>query len=294
MSTTSFHGPTPPFLEPFADVRQEGRLFRALSAEPWLRLRLGLPPRRGQWVRIEYQSSFLDPLVRPILRLISENGQRDAYLPGALLGRGIWVGYIPEGTLDVHVCPVASPGIFGFRIEKVEKLSTRQILLLAFRGSRAKAFAGISARVRQMPVEAMEEMTYAICHKPISQYDSWRRKRLRAFDGNVLDHPRTDWSQAPHIRIAVSITHEPTSALEKLLKSLQSQPYPKWSIAAIGGSAALQSSEILSALGAGRLSALALCGGQALRLLDHRQLSRSLRPACIEWHSVQPRKPDPR
>ncbi len=35
-------------------------------------------------------------------------------------------------------------------------------------------------------------------------------------------------------------------------------------------------------------SALALCCGQALRLLDHRELPRSLRHACLERHSVQP------
>ena len=42
------------------------------------------------------------------------------------------------------------------------------------------------------------------------------------------------------------------------------------------------------------LSALALCGGQALCLLDHGQLSRGLRHACLERHSVQSREPDPR
>ena len=42
------------------------------------------------------------------------------------------------------------------------------------------------------------------------------------------------------------------------------------------------------------LSALALCGGEALRLLDHGELSRGLRHARLERHPVQPRKPDPR
>ena len=37
-----------------------------------------------------------------------------------------------------------------------------------------------------------------------------------------------------------------------------------------------------------------VCGGQALRLLDHGQLSRGLRHPRIERHPVQPREPDPR
>ena len=35
------------------------------------------------------------------------------------------------------------------------------------------------------------------------------------------------------------------------------------------------------------LSSLALCGREALRVLDHRELSRSLRNARLEWDSVQ-------
>ena len=42
------------------------------------------------------------------------------------------------------------------------------------------------------------------------------------------------------------------------------------------------------------LSALALRRGQALRLLDHRELPRSLRHARLERHPVQSREPDPR
>ena len=42
------------------------------------------------------------------------------------------------------------------------------------------------------------------------------------------------------------------------------------------------------------LSAQPLCGGQALRLLDHGELPRGLRHARLERHPVQPREPDPR
>jgi hypothetical protein len=35
----------------------------------------------------------------------------------------------------------------------------------------------------------------------------------------------------------------------------------------------------------------ALCGGQALRLLDHRQLPRGLRPVRLQRHPLQPREP---
>ena len=39
------------------------------------------------------------------------------------------------------------------------------------------------------------------------------------------------------------------------------------------------------------LSAQSVCGGEALRLLDHRQLSRGLRAARLKRHPVQPRRP---
>ena len=42
------------------------------------------------------------------------------------------------------------------------------------------------------------------------------------------------------------------------------------------------------------LSAQSLCGGEALRLLDHGELPRGLRHARLERHPVQPRGPDPR
>ena len=42
------------------------------------------------------------------------------------------------------------------------------------------------------------------------------------------------------------------------------------------------------------LSALALWRRQALRLLDHGELPRGLRHACLQRHPVQSRKPDPR
>ena len=42
------------------------------------------------------------------------------------------------------------------------------------------------------------------------------------------------------------------------------------------------------------LPALSLCGGEALRLLDHGELPRSLWHACLERHPVQSRESDPR
>ena len=54
------------------------------------------------------------------------------------------------------------------------------------------------------------------------------------------------------------------------------------------------SSEIAAARNHAVLSPLALRRGKALRLLDHRELPRSLRHACLQRHPVQPRKPDAR
>jgi len=84
-----------------------------------------------------------------------------------------------------------------------------------------------------MGVEAMEHMAHALGHTPLARYDAWRRARLRPFDIDGIDRPRADWRRGPHIRFAVRANPREAVALARLLASLEAQPYPNWSVAAI-------------------------------------------------------------
>ncbi len=220
-------------LEPFRDVERTGLLFNALSAEPWLHLQTAAPLPEGRWIRVTYRSRFLDPLIRPVLRWNPEAGSPDQYLPGALHGRGVWYGYVPHGAGKALISPVARAGVFGFAIDSFEILPNASLISRAVRGSLLRVAASLIARARGMGPEAIEQLSYAVCHERLVSYDSWRRHRLRPFERDGIDAPRIDWSAAPHIRLAIAVRSDSASALEKILGALEAQPYPNWSIALV-------------------------------------------------------------
>jgi GT2 family glycosyltransferase len=252
-STASQLG-TGPRLTPLRDVRLDGDQFIAESDEPWLSVEFEPSSTpRGQWARIVYRSSFLDPLIRPMLRLTLDHEWRDFYMPGAVHGRGVWLGFIPEETREIRISPVARKGPFGFEIEKLETISASRLLRKAMRGSREKTFAWISARMRGMSFEALEEISYALCHEPMAQYQAWRRKRLRSFEPRGIDRPRHDWRDAPHIRFAINLRQGSAPFLSRLLTALGAQPYPNWSVVAIGAPDLLDAKAFATALEQRRL-----------------------------------------
>ena len=235
-------------LEPFRDVERAGAGFVALSGEPWLRLRVS-PAPAGKWIRLVYRAGLLDPLTRPILRLNTLNdGARDVFLPGPLHGRGIWIGHIPDGAFEMLVSPAAEPGPFAFEIESCSIFPFRRVLRRAFRGSREKTLAWLSAKARGMSVEAMEELTYALCHEPLDRYQRWRGRRWRPLEIDGIDAPAADWRRSPHVRLAVAPAAGSRRGLRALLARLEAQPYPNWSLAVVadhdgGKSSALAESE---------------------------------------------------
>ena len=132
--------------------------------------------------------------------------------------------------------------------------------------------------------------------------------KITLHDGNL-----TDLSESL-IRIiaAMSVRHEVYNlAAQSFVKSSWQQPLLTGTVTGLGAVNMLEAvrhrlpgGALLSGVvvrdvrphpGAGAvgddalLSALALCGGQALRPLDDRQLPRELRPACLERHSFQSR-----
>jgi len=84
------------------DVEErDGRHF-ASTDSPWLKCEIDPARLAGRWVRLTYASGFLDPLVRPVLRIIVGDERRDEILPAALHGRGCWLGPIPNGATATH------------------------------------------------------------------------------------------------------------------------------------------------------------------------------------------------
>ena len=228
--------------------------YEAASDEPWLRLNIDDLRPSGKWIRLVYRASFLDPLTRPLLRLVSADGHaQDGFLPGPLHGRGVWIGFIPKNTAEILISPVSVPGLFGFDIEKCEIFARNRVLRRAFRGSREKTLAWLSAKMRGMDIEAMEEMTYALCHEPLANYQNWRRRRWRPFEIDGIDTPRFDWREGVHIRLAVPLRAGGRRDLAKLIARLEAQPYPNWSVAAVTAENDRRERAALKAAARGRL-----------------------------------------
>src|SRR5512135_623014 len=96
----------------------------ATGPEPWLRCEA--PASAGRWVRLQFASGLLDPLIRPALRFIGRSAVRDELLPAAILGRAIWIGRLPEDISEIWISPTLGEGRFAFRIESWDVLSSLQ------------------------------------------------------------------------------------------------------------------------------------------------------------------------
>ena len=120
---------------PFSIVRdveeRDGRRF-ASSETPWLKCEIDVRPLAGRWLRLTYASGLLDPLARPVLRIIIGSGRRDEIMPAALHGRGFWLGSIPVGATEIWISPTSRVGPFSFRIEDWRVVSRGRLLAEVF------------------------------------------------------------------------------------------------------------------------------------------------------------------
>jgi hypothetical protein len=233
VGTSSASRQTELLMEPLQNVVIEGSMFRSTSDQYWLRASFGGLAIRGRWVELVYESSFFDDLARPAVRLVMEDGNLDLNMPGAVLGRGVWTGYIPSQTREVLIRPTAQAGPFGFRLVECRTLSRIELLRRMVRGSWTRTAAALLASVRGMSMDAISHVGFAICQTPFEQYDRWRGQRTRPIEVNGIDGPRSDWRTTPHIRVLVKIPLGGEKALTDLIATLEVQPYPNWSVAAI-------------------------------------------------------------
>ena len=215
------HLPDIPNLIPLRDVSGGAGRYVAESDCPWLRLEVDIAALAGRWVSLTYSSGLLDPLTRPLLRMLTSAGDVDEILPGALFGRSRWTGPIPSDAREIWISPTNGPGPFSFRIDGLVVLSLAGVVARIYRAdvwrggkflwaltTGRRDFARLQAR-RVLGATAMQD------------YAAWRAERSRdyepEFDGvaGVGGH---------HFRFLAE-----RSGFEAVREALRGQAHANWS-----------------------------------------------------------------
>jgi GT2 family glycosyltransferase len=199
----------------------------ATGPEPWLRCEA--PASAGRWVRLQFASGLLDPLIRPVLRFVGRSGARDELLPAAMLGRAIWIGRLPEDVSDIWISPTLAEGRFAFRIESWDVLSPLQAFAHFGPGGLGRAARYAWGRWRGWERFARLQARRALGATPLGQYESWRRARERAFDP-AFDAAGAPAASAPQFWILAP----DSDAARRLRPMLTRQVWPRWSLGLVG------------------------------------------------------------
>ena len=166
-----------PDLLPAQDVVRDDEGFRALSAEPWLKLSPAACLPTGRPVEIRYRCGVLDDVVRPILRFIDERGSvRDELMPAAGAGSGVWRGQAPAGTRDIWISPVNRPGRFDFRLDSLGPLPKAAQWRSALAAPK-RAFFAAAARMVGLDAEADLNLRWVYGRAGDQDYRTLRLRR---------------------------------------------------------------------------------------------------------------------
>jgi GT2 family glycosyltransferase len=209
-------------LEPTRDIALVDGAYVATSNEPWLRIDYRGPSLAGRWIELIYDASLLEPLARPILRCLTEEGETDRILPGPIFGRAIWRGFIPSRTREIWISPTDQEGPLGFRITRLRTLSLWE---LVWRSRRPKA---AFAKFDDDPA-AQRDFQSVLTATPLGRYSKWRDIRRRPVEWSGLDALPAK-GRGPHIRVIAPDADR--AAIARWLSILRAQPWPNWSFAA--------------------------------------------------------------
>ena len=226
-------GPPSISLSVAKDVEVKDWRYSALSETPWLRIDFKGAPPAGRWISLTYFASLFDPLVRPLMRCFIGNSYHDEILPGALFGRAIWLGLIPEGTEEIWISPTNRLGPFGFSIESIAMLSTAELIWRCLRRNPGRCVTGLGARLIGLRYAANTEFRRVLSATRLEDYDAWRKLRLRDFDLTNLDVPRINWESGPRIRFVTDLQSGNLAGAQSFVSQLCAQPYPHWTLAVI-------------------------------------------------------------
>ena len=189
---------------PAEGVRQDGGIFVATSDLPWLELVFvdGLP--QGRWLDLTYRTSWLDTMVRVIVRCEDQTGVlQDDYLPGPLFGSGKGLSFIVPGCKRILVSPVNRKGPFGFEIESCRSITEAELFLRALARDPGRAVSAFGARLIGAKVESRQALCWAIGGVPLRRYNSYRNERYRPLDRDGIDRTRAETPDRPHVRLVV-------------------------------------------------------------------------------------------
>ena len=218
------------YLEPSKNVRHERGNWFASSSSAWLKLHFkqGIPV--GRWIKLSYKCSFLDRLVRPVMRFISDEGVVDHSMAAALFGQATWIGRVPAGTTAILISPVDRAGPFGFELTDYSFASRLGLLAKSFANARMNTAMAVGARIIGARQELEQMIKFAMGGVDFENYHEMRTERLRPFEVDGIDQPRINWAYGPEIRLIVQAANGWDPRIQALVKNLKSQPYPRWSL----------------------------------------------------------------
>ena len=217
-------------LVPLDEIDVTGTGLVARNASPWLELVLprGIPS--GCWIRFCYRASYLDHLVRPLIRFETAEGVEWDTIPAALFGKASWIGRVPDKTTRILISPVDRPGPFGFEFEALRIVSRPGLLPRAFRNDIKTAFMALGARLINARQETRQALRFARGGVSMGSYGRWLDGRQRQFDPVGLDAPRAGLDRQPHVRFVLGKRTQLSMGGSALLRSLSSSPFRNWSI----------------------------------------------------------------
>ena len=251
-----------PGLTPLENVVAKGGGWEATGGEPWLRC--AAPPSAGRWVRIVYAAGLLDPLNRPLLRCIGRDDRiHDEILPGAMLGRAVWIGRLPEDTREIRISPTLAEGRFAFRIERWDVISSSRALFHMGKSGVTRAGKYVWGRWRGGERFARLQARRALGATPLANYEDWRRERARPLEP-AFDAVGEPTSSVPRFCIQAP----DAAAAESLKHMLSHQIWPHWSVAIAGQLAGVGDDDYVMPMAAGdqlEPHALALFASDARR-----------------------------
>lgn len=217
-------------LVPLHDVVLDGQQTISLSSEPWLELRFhrAWPGRR--WIKLTYRTSYLDRLVRPMIRFETADDVEIVNMTAGLFGKASWIGRIPENCQRISICPVDRPGPFAFEIIGCERVFRGNLLPRAWLRSPKTTSMAIGARFINARKETRQALGFARAGIPFGKFDAWKKRNLRAFDAAGLEAPRISPDRLPSVHVIVATSESPTPhGLPPLHVSLEAQTLVSWS-----------------------------------------------------------------
>jgi GT2 family glycosyltransferase len=208
-------------LTPLVDVvLQDGRTV-SQSDLPWLRIEAPARQWAGSWVRLVFEASLLDPLTRPILRIIRPGGEEDVMLPAPSFGRGSWIGFLPSDATELQLSPADWTGPFAFRLVSLDRVGALRRLARGAQRHPKAVMSALWAGMRGNRQVEQARLRRALGATPLSMYQAWRRERSRAIEWTGLDMPSP---AALAIRFHLVIIGDPSKQAATWHGFLASQP----------------------------------------------------------------------